>query len=287
MASIELYKLGYTPTFNISGREEITEDLNLTKNPTAVSGILKGTVTANGSEISGATIKIYDVNDNPIEHTNTGGNGQFTIANIPIGSYKVTAIKSGYLLPLTIPFTIQANNTTLVSIDLIPDPDADLNVVYGIIRTTVDELPLENAVVSLYSNTEPEPTLIISSTTNDKGQYIFGLIPPGEYYIAATKTGYFTNQTALINLTTEQFVQSDVSLIADAAANTGTVSGFIKEATTGLPIAVAGVALYSVENGVETVVATTRTNVSGKYIFANVNPGTYLVKSTKQEENII
>ena len=284
MAYKELYNLGYSPAFSVTGREEITENLNLTVNPAATAGILSGTVTSGGIGLEGATVKVFDVNDNPIEHANTGGNGQFTIANLPIGSYKVTAIKSGYLLPLTTPISIQQNKTTTVTIDLISDPDQNLNIVYGIIRTTVGETALENAVVSLYSNTLPDPTLIISALTNDTGQYIFGLIPAGEYYVSVSKLGYYTNQTALLELTTKEFVASDISLIADAAANTGTVSGFIKELSTGQPIAGAGVALYSIVGEVETVVNTTRTNVSGSYLFTNVNSGTYIVKSTKQEE---
>lgn len=283
MAFKEVYNLGYTPTFDMTGREEQTQNLNLTVNPMAVSGILSGTVISDGSGVAGATVKVYDVNDNPVEHTNTGGNGQFTIANLPVGSYKVTAIKDGYLLPLTTPFAIQEQRTTTVSINLIPDQEANLNVLYGIIRTTVDETPIENASVNLYSNTE-EPTLIISALTNDKGQYIFGLIPTGQYYITVSKLGYYINQTALINLTTNEFSSSDVSLIADPLANTGTISGFIKDFSSGQPIENAGVALYSIVDGTETVVDTTRTNVSGKYLFTNVNPGTYLVKSTKQEE---
>ncbi len=279
----ELYNLGYTENFDITGRQEITKNLELNANPAANSGLLSGTVTSGGSGLAGATVKVFDINDNPVEHTNTGGNGQFTIASLPVGSYKVTAVKNGYLLPLTTPVTIQNNKTTTVNIALTPDPEINLNVVYGIIRSAVGETPLENAVVSLYSNTQPDPTLVIAATTNDKGQYIFGLIPPGEYYVTAAKLGYYTSQSALIELATNEFVPSDISLAADSASNTGTISGFIKDYSTGLPIADAGVALYSVAGSVESVIATTRTNVSGKYLFANVNPGTYLVKSTKQE----
>ena len=284
MAFKELYNLEYSPTINVTGREELTVNLDLTPSPMATSGILSGTVTSGGSGLAGATVKVYDVNDNPIEHTNTGGNGQFTIANLPVGSYKVTAIKDGYLLPLTTPISIQQNKTTTVTIALTPDPAVNLSVLYGIIRATAGEIPLENAVVSLYSNTLPEPTLIITAATNDKGQYIFALIPTGEYYITASKLGYYTNQTALISLTTKEFVESDVSLIADSESNTGTISGFIKELSTGQPIADAGAALYSIVGGIETVIDITRTNVSGKYLFTNVNSGTYLVKATKQEE---
>lgn len=179
-------------------------------------------------------------------------------------------------------YQFKTNKVTNVTIDLTPDPEASLNVVYGIIRSTIDESPLENAVVNLYSNTEP-PTLIITATTNVRGQYFFGLIPAGEYYVTASKLGYYNNQSAMIDLTTNEFVPSDISLIADPLSNTGTISGFIKD-QSGQPIENAGVALYKIENGIESIIDTTRTNVSGKYLFTNVNPCTYLIKSTKQEE---
>ena len=283
MAYIDKYLVGYTPQFDVTGREELTESLALVVNAAVSSGTLKGTVTSDGTGLSGATVKVYDINDNPVEHTNTGGVGQYTIANLPVGSYKVTAIANGYLLPVTTPVAIQNNKTTTVDIELTADPDGNLNVIYGIIKSSAGDVPLENAIVALYSNTSPDPTLIITASTNDAGQYIFGLIPAGDYYVSASKLGYYPSQTSIINVTTRELIDSDVSLVEDAQANTGTISGFISELSTGLPIEGAGVALYSVAGGVETVINTTRTNVTGMYLFTGVNPGTYLVKSTKQE----
>lgn len=284
MAFKDLYVIGHSPQFAITGREEISENLNLTASPTATSGILKGTVTSGGVPIANATVKVFDINDNPIEHTNTGGNGQYTISDLPVGSYKVTAIAPGYLLPNTIPISIQNNKTTTANIVLTADPDANLSVIYGIIRNTNGEVPITNATVLLFSETLPDPTLISTGTTNDNGQYILGLIPAGNYHLVVSKSGFFPNQTATINVGTKELINSDVSLVPDAVSNTGTVSGFIKDISTGLPIANAGIALYSIVGGVETIIATTRSNNTGRYLFANVNPGNYLVKSTKQEE---
>ena len=126
MAFIDQYTVGYSPQFDITGRQEQTENLNLVLNPAATSGILKGTVTSGGTPISGATVKVFSTNDVPVEHTNTGGNGQYTIADLPAGSYKVTAIADGYLLPVTIPITIQTNKTTITNIVLTVDPEAQL-----------------------------------------------------------------------------------------------------------------------------------------------------------------
>jgi uncharacterized surface anchored protein len=281
MAYIDIYTVGYSPEFIITGREEITESMALTQNPVVNSGNLKGTVTSGGAGVSGATVKVYDINDNPIEHTNTGGNGQYTIASLPAGSYKVTAIMDGYLLPLPTPVIIQANKATTADIILTPDPEDGLSVVYGIISS--GGAPLSLANVSLYSNTSPEPTLFISASTNDRGQYIFGLIPPGDYFVLANKLGYYPNQTSVFNIGTKKIIAGDIPLTADTQANTGTVSGFITDSVSGLPIQDAGVALYSLAGGNETVIDTTRTNASGMYLFTNVGPGTYLVKSTKQQ----
>ena len=227
---------------------------------------------------------MFDTNDNPVEHTNTGGVGQYTIPGLPAGSYKVTAITDGYLLPDPTPVSIQANKTTTANIVLAPNPDTNLSAIYGIIKSNMGETPLEGATVNLYDNAPPEPTLVISAATNDRGQFIFGLIPSGDYYLTASKLGYYPNQTSIINVTTRELIDSDITLATDAKANTGTVSGFIKDASTGVPIEGAGVALYIINAGIETVIDTTRTNAFGLYLFTNVNPGTYLVKSTKQQE---
>ncbi len=283
MAFIDQYTVGYTPQFDITGRQEITENLDLTANPVATSGILSGTVSSGGVGISGVTVKVFDTNDNPVAHTNTGGNGQYTIASLPAGSYKVTAITDGYLLPVPTPVTIQANKTTTADIALTPNPETDLSVVYGKIKSSVDETPLADATVGLYADTDP-PELFITASTNDEGQYIFGLIPAGDYYVAASKLGYYPNQTSIINVGTRELIDSELTLTADAQSNTGTVSGFIRDSVTGLAIENAGVALYSIVDSVETVIDTTRTNVLGMYLFTNVQQGTYLVKSTKQEE---
>jgi hypothetical protein len=139
----------------------------------------------------------------------------------------------------------------------------------------------------LFEETTPEPTLIGSGLTNDRGQYIFGLIPSGNYHISVAKLGYLPNQSATINVTPNEFIDSDVTLLVDTQSNTGTISGIVSDQVTGNPIAGAGVALYlitgTVPNEIETIIATTRTNAGGRYLFANINPGTYRVKSNKQE----
>jgi hypothetical protein len=61
---------------------------------------------------------------------------------------------------------------------------------------------------------------MVSGLTNDRGQYIFGLIPPGDYHISVAKLGYLPNQSATINVTNNEFIDSDVTLLADSQLNT-------------------------------------------------------------------
>lgn len=285
MSSKDEYVLGYSQQFNITGREEKTEDLNLTINPIANSGNLTGTVTSGGSPVAGATIKVFDTNNNPIEHTTTGGNGQFTITNLPAGSYQVLATKDGYLIPTSTPVTIQSNKSTTVNLIIQPDPSANLGAVFGIIRDNNTLLPIENAIVDLYSTVQGQPpTFIGIAPSNANGQYLFTELIAGNYYVSASKLGYQPKDSAPISVGTKEYVLSDVNLTADPQSNTGTVSGFIKNQTSGQPIPNAVVALYSISGGVETVIALTKTSSSGRYLFGSLNQGTYRVKATLQDQ---
>ncbi len=63
----------------------------------------------------------------------------------------------------------------------------------------------------------------------------------------------------------------------DGSSTDGTASGIIDFNGQSVPNAVA--ALYKVEEGGHILLATKETNESGLYLFPNVKPGEYLVKS--------
>lgn len=285
MAYKDKYEIGYSEQFNITGREEKTENLNISANPISTSGSLSGTVTSGGNPVAGATVKLLDIENNPIEHANTGTDGTYSINNIPIGPYQVVAIKDGYLIPPSTPVTIQANNNATVNISIDADPEANQSAVFGMIKEANTLTPIKNAIVKLFKSVEnQEDTLIGTSETNDHGQYLFTALAVGNYYVQVSKIGYVTKQSSLINVGIKQYINLDITLVIDQQANTGTIGGFIYDKTTGLPIQNAVVALYSISGDVETIVALTKTSASGRYLFANVKSGIYKVKSTSQVE---
>ena len=73
-----------------------------------------------------------------------------------------------------------------------------------------------------------------------------------------------------------------MTMEVDARTYNGTVSGVIRNAS-GAAVAGCFVGLYQVtrvgETSVETLIATTKTNAEGKYLFGGVIGGQYLVKA--------
>ncbi|MDS0527996.1 carboxypeptidase-like regulatory domain-containing protein [Clostridium sp. SHJSY1] len=288
MPFTNLYDIEYSNDFSITGRKEITEDLKLTNNPIVSSGTLTGTVISEDTPVIGATVKLYDSNYKPIEHVTTIESddtdipsGSYTFTNIPAGAYNVVAIKDGYLLSNSYPVIIQNETVTKQSITLTPDPAANLNTIYGIISST-DTKPIENAIVTL-STTGSTPKLIGKCTTNDHGQYFFTNIPAGLYTVTASKPGYISNPSGIIPLDTKEIFNLNLILQTNSDTNTGTVSGLITN-TNNIPLPNATVALYSIVDGFEGIIAITKTSASGRYLFTNITPGEYRVKATVQTE---
>ena len=284
MPIIDQYNLKASVQFPITGTEEVTENLQLTASTASSAGIVTGTVTSGGIPIEGATVKIFDVNDNPIAHDLTNPQGQYTIPDVTAGSYKITATKFTYLTPNTIPFSVVANRPTIVNIALTLDPDVDKNALYGIIRQAVVLTPIEGATVNIFQVVAGVQTLALTTVTNSSGQYFGPRLVSGDFVVIANKNGYEQSESAIVTLTGTDIEPLDLSLQVNTVQNVGTVSGIINDQATLLPIANALVALYSVVGGIETIVQIARTNTGGRYLFGNVTAGEYIVKAIGQTD---
>lgn len=284
MPIIDQYDLKASVQFPLTGTEEVTKNLQLTASTAASAGVVTGTVTSGGTPVEGATVKIFDVNDNPIAHDITNDKGKYIIPEIVAGSYKITAAKSTYLTPPTIPLTVIAGRPTTVDIVLTPDPDASKNALYGIIRQAVVLTPIEGATVSIFQDVDGVQTLALTTITNSNGQYFAPRLVSGNYIVIANKLGYEQNTSAVVTLTGSDIEPLDLNLQVNTADNVGTISGIITNQATQLPIANAFVALYSVVGSVETIVQIVKTNSGGRYLFGNINTGNYIVKSIAQTD---
>ncbi|MCI1953110.1 MAG: carboxypeptidase regulatory-like domain-containing protein [Clostridiales bacterium] len=256
--------------------------MQLTLSTASTAGVLTGTVTSGGEPLPGATLKVFDTNNIPFAHTITGPLGQYTIASVSAGSYRVTATKTGYLTPDVVSVSILANRPSTLNIALSPDPDATLNTLFGKVNQSAPLEPIENAIVNIYSVSEDVRTLVSTTTTNSSGQYLAPYLADGDYIAIANKEGYFQTESAIQTLTNAEITPLNLFLIPNPETNTGTISGLITSQTTLLPIANATVALYQIVGTTETIVQITKTNSGGRYLFGNVAEGQYVIKSFAQ-----
>ena len=282
MATIDKYNLAASQPFTLNGRDEVNNNLQLTTSTASQQGTITGTVTSGGQPLADAIVKIFDVNNNPIAHSNTGPQGQYNIPEVVKGSYLITACKAGYLTPVAIPVTVSTNSPTTVNIALVVDPNAILNTIFGLVKQEVTLTPIADAVINIFSIVGGQRTVVSTTKTNSSGQYLTPNLANGDYLVDANKTGYFQVESAVLAVTNGQIAPLDLVMVVDSDTNTGTVSGIITDSVTLLPIANASVALYSVVQNIETIIQITKTNTAGRYLFGNVVTGSYIVKALSQ-----
>ena len=138
------------------------------------TGTIAGKVTdaADGSPIEGATVS------DGTRSAVSDANGNYTIVNIPEGSYTVTASKGGYETQ-SISVAVISGQTTNVDFAL----TMTLGSITGKVTDTIDGSPIERA------------TVIDGKTfavTDANGIYTLSDIPQGDYTLTASKEGYET-----------------------------------------------------------------------------------------------
>lgn len=283
MAIIPQYGLQPGPLITIEGRDQEVSNLQLQATVNVQTGVISGIVrNAEGAPVANATVQLFNQNGQPFEHETTNPAGRFTIPQIPAGSYFITASEPTYLTPLRMSVTITANRNTQVTITMQPNPNVNANAVFGIVRNSVDNSSIVGAQVNLFQTTGTTEELIGSVTSNSEGQYLFANLPNGTYYVEASKLGYFTSSSAAFTVGGRNYVPSNILLPINAAAFTGTISGIITDSQTNQPIPNAIIALYSIIDGVESIIYISTTNAGGLYLFGDLPVGTYRIKATVQ-----
>jgi thermitase len=109
-----------------------------------------------------------------------------------------------------------------------------------------------------------------TATTDAAGRYTIADVSPGAYEVTASKEGYQTSSLAV-------YVLSGTTSVADFSLNEfivpGSITGSVTDAEDGSPVAGA-----IVSDGTRT----TTTDTTGKYVIADVPPGSYEVTASKE-----
>ena len=274
----DLFELKYSQTFSMSGMEEADITLKLDP-PSTVSTTVYGTVTDGVNPIPNATVKLFDDKGVPFQHTLTDAQGNYIMYNMPEGTYTIGAVHAGYRLSETVGLTVQNDDSREINLVCTADPTLSMGAIAGVVVVSKDgvETPLGNAKITLKD--ELDQTISITYTADD-GEFAFYDVPDGVYTLISTAEGYLPAAPVTTSIEKGSISNMMISMDVDSRAYTGTVSGIIRDSFRA-PIAGCFVGLYkaATETSREVLIATTKTNSSGKYLFGNVGAGDYIVKA--------
>ena len=123
-------------------------------------------------------------------------------------------------------------------------------------------------------------TAVASTYTADDGEFAFYDLADDIYTLTSLADGYLSADEMIAAVQGGSIVNLTMQAAVDQRTYNGTVSGVIRD-TAGQTVSGCFVGLYRRETvgGIakETLVAVTKTNAAGKYLFGNVTGGEYMV----------
>ncbi len=275
----DMYDLKYSTQFVNEGIQESQIDLVLETSTVGGSSVTGTVVDPSGNPIPNATVKLFDKDGVPYLHTLTNELGQYTFTDLNSDNYSVTVVKDGYVITLPYGFFLQEEDTFTYQFTITPDQSLELSSIAGHIYTTDDAVKkmLHRANVALLDSTTREA--VATTFSADDGEYLFYGIAEGTYIIKVTMQGYNASTDIAINAINNTIVNMDIQLTVDPEDNVGTISGFVKNNANGLTGCFVGLYEVNRNTSTEKLIATTKTNAQGMYMFGNVPTGEYKVKA--------
>jgi len=149
--------------------------------PPVLPGSISGQVTdaEDGSAISGAQVT------DGTRTTTTDATGEYTIADVPPGTYQVTAGKEGYQSSsMTVNVLSGSSAVANLSLTEVTLPGS----ITGSVTDAEDGSPIAGATVCDGTRTV---------TTDTWGKYTIADVPPGTYQVTASKSGYESSWSTL------------------------------------------------------------------------------------------
>ena len=281
----DLLSLQYSQNFDIQGLQEANVDLQLPPAPTTLATVY-GVVTDGTAPITDATVKLFDSTGMPYQHTLTDATGGFTLTGIPDGTYSLAAVKDGYLLSDAVGITLTNGVTSEVNLICTADATLSLGAIAGVL-TVANPLgaptPLAGAKITLQA--ADSTTAAVTYTAAD-GEFAFYDLADGAYTLISSAEGYLATSSMNAVITGGSIANVSMAMMVDSRTYNGTVSGIIRD-TAGQAVAGCFVGLYQVTTvgdvTQEHLIAVTKTNTMGKYLFGGVTGGEYLVKAKLEQ----
>ena len=225
-----------------------TATLNATVPNTGGTSIIDARFEWTSTSFPGTVINSVPVSGNAFSSTLTGLQPNTTY------TYHAYAKNSAGL------WNSAVNNVTFTTL-----PVTGTSSLNGFVYDSQSGQALGNATVTLGA---------YSRTTSSNGYYSFSGIASGSYNLSASLAGYATSNPASVNIATTP--SRNINLTPDFTSNpTASFSGYLRDATSGMPIAKSGVTI-TLTNGPSTVTPAV-TDGSGYFSFPSFTSGNYLV----------
>lgn len=277
----DILSLQYSESFEIQGIQEANIDLELPAAPVSPATV-SGVVTNGVEPIPNATVKLFDSTGMPYQHTLTDATGAYTLTDIPAGTYSLAAVADGYRLSDAAGVTLIPGTAIQVNLVCTADTTLNLGVIAGVL-TANNQLgvpePLGGAKITLNSL---DGTVLATTYTAADGEFAFYDLADGIYTLSSFADGYMPASSMTAVIADGSIANVSLSMLVDSRTYNGTVSGVIRN-NAGQAVSGCFVGLYQIiqigEVSQEFLVATTKTNDAGKYLFGNVTGGNYMVKA--------
>ncbi|CAH1223706.1 hypothetical protein PAECIP111893_05031 [Paenibacillus plantiphilus] len=224
---------------------------------------IQGTITSgdSGAPIAGAAINATNWTGIPIAQTATNAAGQYTLANLLPGYYRVSASAADFQHS-DVPVTLVAAESRILNFALKGNPGA----VAGNITSTTGA-PLANALIEALDNRN---NVLATATTNAQGNYEIGtLAPSANNRLRISDPGY------IIQVIGFQVTAGRTTVVnAALSPNSGNITGTAADIDTGIPLPGASIRVLNSEG---VTVGTASTNAAGVYTVNSLRPGSYSI----------
>lgn len=187
-----------------------------------------GTILAKDNTVLvGATVYLYKLNKTRTEIADfsytTKSNGNFVFKNVSPGSYRVKVVKSGYV-SITIDSLAINSNVTGKIYKLEPASTITGRIIIG------KNTGVSSVDIAVYAENNGKDVAYTSTSSDENGYYFISGLKKGTYRLKLTSANYVT-QVVKYTLKT---IAATINIKLAAA---GSVTGYITDKETGLPVA--------------------------------------------------
>ena len=261
-------------------------------------GTVTGTVTdSTGGLVASATVVLTTTapNQGTFDCANqfsatTDSSGDFTLDDVPAGTYVVLAGEKGVGFASTsVTVTTDQTSTVALSLVAVATPTTGTGSLSGQV-TDSSSAPVVGATVQIVQESAGAPSALLQTTTDSNGDYSFATVPVGNILVVAFEQGVGHGQAqATITANTAVVQNVTIATSAPVVTSAGSVTGTVTD-SSGSPVAGASVALIptaqpgggntspdSAGGDVTGQQLQATTDSSGDYTISNVPAGTYSI----------